>query len=690
MAPLARLAYNYWWTWAPGGARLFERIDPQRWSRCDENPVRLLQEADPAALASAAADASFLAEMNALVFGLDAHLGGPEARPAGLKPGPIAAMCAEYGIHHSLPIYAGGLGVLMGDFLKEASDQALPYVGVGLLYWQGSFHQQLDPSGWQHEYWLETDAQRLPMAPVCEEGGRRLTVEVPARGQDVIVQVWRVDVGRVPLYLLDTNVAANRPADRWITSRLYTGDRELRLAQYAILGIGGVRVLSALGIHPALIHLNEGHAALACLELARESMAHGVDARSALEEARRSVIFTTHTPVAAGHDTFTVDELRSALGETPAPGLEWSQFVDLGRCRPGDPDEPFGMTPFALRFSRAANGVSRRHGEVAREMWQELWPDRAVADVPISHVTNGVHLSTWMAPEMRDLLDEYLPRGWRTNAGDAAVWQAVDDIPDELLWAVRCKLRKDLVDYVRERSLWDRLGRGEPIGYAESASDIWDSRALTIGFVRRIATYKRLYLLTADPGRALRILDGERKVQVLIAGKAHPQDEDAKRTVQQLFGLDRLQDAGSHVVFLQDLDIGMESRFVRGCDLWLNLPRPPAEASGTSGMKSMLNGGLQFSVLDGWWAEAYDGDNGWAIDTPAGVDNFAQDAHDSDVLFGLMESEVIPAFYSNETAGGVPHAWVRKIKASLKSLAPRFTTRRMIDDYVQRIRDGGG
>ncbi len=681
LAGLAELAYNYWWSWAPGGPELFRRIQPDRWSRCGENPVRLLQEVRRDRLNELAQDAAFLADLHVLLAEMKAYLERPES--FGSMSAPFVHMCAEYGVHSSMPIYAGGLGVLMGDFLKQESDQALPIVGIGLLYSQGSFQQRLDQSGYQHEYWLATDAERLPMVRVTGGNGAPLTLRVPARGHEVAVQLWRVNVGRVPLFLLDTDCEENSASDRWITSRLYVGDREMRLAQYAILGIGGVRALRAIGIHPSVIHLNEGHAALVGLELTREAMSDGRTFDEALALARQMTRFTTHTPVAAGNDTFSPEDLRSTLGHVPATlGVDWDRLLDLGRVNPGDQSEPFGMTPFALRISRDANAVSRRHGEVAREMWHGMWKDRPVEDVPISYVTNGVHLMSWMAPPMQELLDNYLPRGWRDNMADPATWQAVDSIPDEILWAVRCRLRQEMVEYVRGRSVWDRLGRGEPAAYAERARELWDNATLTVGFVRRIATYKRLYLLSAQPDRALRLLRADGGIQALIAGKAHPQDEEAKRTVQTIFSVAGSSGAGDRAVFLENLDLAMESRLAAGCDLWLNLPRPPQEASGTSGMKSALNGGLQLSVLDGWWIEGYDGENGWAIDTPADVGPAEQDAHDAGRLFDLLESEVVPLFYKRDVPGGVPVGWVRKIKRSLKTIGPRFNARRMVDEYL--------
>jgi starch phosphorylase len=681
LAPLARLAYNYWWSWKPEGVGLFRSLDPHRWERSRENPVRLLQEVSAPNLQRAAGDPSFGARAGSLVDALAADLARPATTGVAGDGRPRAFLCAEFGIHGSLPIYAGGLGVLAGDFLKEASDRALPVIGVGLLYSQGSFHQRLDASGWQHEYWLDADPERLPMARVTDESGRTLTVRVPIRGREVLVQIWRVDIGRTPLFLLDSNRTENLPVDRWITARLYPGDRETRLAQYALLGIGSIRALRALGIRPALVHLNEGHAAFAALEMIGEAMAGGLTLAAAIEAARPRIVFTTHTPVAAGNDWFPPEAVRQAVDGIPDQfGIPFDEFLRLGRTRPEDGSEWFGMTPFALRTSGRANGVSRRHGEVARGMWRALWPDRLAADVPIGHVTNGVHLPSWVAPAMQSLLDRHLRPGWRDAAADPSTWAGVDNIPDEELWAVRNELRAALVAYVRERSALDRLGREESTDYAEAAARQWHPDVLTLGFARRIATYKRLSLFSVDPQRGLRVLLGPHPSQFVIAGKAHPRDEEAKRSVQRIFELNELPGVGGRVVFLEDHDLAMAARLVQGCDLWLNLPRPPLEASGTSGMKSALNGGLQLSVLDGWWAEAYDGANGWALPAEEGLSPQEQDARDAAHLMELLEREVLPLFYDRD-ANGIPRGWLRRVKRSLVTLAPRFTATRMLDDY---------
>ena len=557
-------------------------------------------------------------------------------------------------------------------------------VGVGLLYRQGNFHQQLDRSGWQHEFWVESDPGRLPAALVTGGDSAPLTVEVSLSGRPVVVQVWRVNVGRVPLYLLDADRPENSRSDRWITARLYIGDRQARIAQYALLGLAGVRALRAMGIEPAVMHLNEGHAALAPLEVAREAVAEGTPVEEAIEAARRRTVFTTHTPVPAGNEAFSPEEVLRLLGDFPKElGLEPGELLDLGRVHSND--EPFGLTVLGLHLARRAGGVSRRHGQVARAMWRNLYPDRDEADVPITHVTNGVHLPTWMAPPMRGLLSRHLGDGWEERAGEAAAWNGVDAIPDRDLWAVRSALRSELVDFVRDRTVADRLGRGEPSAYAEGALDGFDPEALTIGFARRVVAYKRLPLLIQDPERLLQLLDGSRPVQIVVAGKAHPQDEDAKGILQSVFRLDLgRQAAAERMVFLEDYDLALAAKLVSGCDLWVNLPRPPLEASGTSGMKAALNGGINLSVLDGWWEEAYDGSNGWAIRSDPDADPATQDVRDAGSLYDLLQEKVVAQFFDRD-GQGIPRAWINKVKASLRSIGPRFCATRMLQDYVGTI-----
>ena len=662
--PLGHAAYDLRWSWTPGGEDAYRRLDPQRWDACGRNPVRFLRDLDLGAV-PAGADA--------------APVEAPEpTAPAELER-PVAFFCAEYALHPALRIYSGGLGVLAGDICKEASDRAVPMVAVGLFYRQGFFQQRLDVWGRQHEYWVPLDPHGLPMARVTADGAP-VTVTVTIRRRDVVCQVWRVDVGRVPLYLLDTDVADNHPVDRWITARLYVADRATRLAQYAVLGIGGVRALRAMGVEPAGLHLNEGHAALAPLELARPALRRGLAFSDALSDAGGRTVFTTHTPVPAGNEEYEPREFKAVLGGYPGElGIESESLLDLARVRRGRPREPLGMTVLGLRVSGWANGVSARHGTVARKMWRRLFGVPADR-VPIRHVTNGVHLPTWLAPPLRELLDGYLGAGWTARADEPATWEGVDRIPDAELWAVRCLLRSRLVDYVRDRSVRDRLGRGETERYVEAAARTLDEDALTVGFARRVATYKRLRLLTLDPGRALALLGGSQPVQLLIAGKAHPADEEGKSSLQQLFGIKNAPPVADRVAYLEDYDLEMAAILVGGCDVWLNLPRPPLEASGTSGMKSALNGGLNLSVLDGWWPEAYDGENGWAIAGDTLANPAEHDMRDANAFYELMETAVVPLFYERDAAG-VPVGWVRRVKAALKSIGPAFSATRMVTTY---------
>jgi starch phosphorylase len=591
---------------------------------------------------------------------------------------PVAFVCAEFGVHRSLPIYQGGLGVLAGDILKGASDLRIPMVGVGILYSKGTFHQRLDPGGWQHDYWTDTEPDRLPMALVGDDDGSPLVIEVPIRGRDVRVQVWRVQVGRVPLFLLDANREDNGIAERWITARLYVGDRTVRLEQYALLGVGGMRALARLGIEPSIVHVNEGHGAFAPLELAARDVAGGASFDDALDRARARTVFTTHTPVAAGNESHDGATVREVLGGLVPP----ERLRELGAT---DGEDVVGMTSLGLRLSRTANAVSRVHGEVARRMWKPLYAVKRDDDVPIGHVTNGVHVPTWMAPPMRELLDRHLGPGWLERAADPATWEAVDAIPDEELWATRTRLREALVGYVREADAEARLGRYEDASAVEAVAHAFQPDRLTLGFARRVATYKRLHLLFRDPDRLESLLGKPDTVQIAIAGKAHPRDDEAKASLAGLLRRSWGPDVAPRIAFLEDYDLYVAANLVAGCDVWVNLPRPPMEASGTSGMKSALNGGLNLSVPDGWWAEAFDGTNGWAVGDGAGWDDpDAQDDHDAASLFDLIEGELLPAFQERD-ARAVPVSWVARIKRSLRTIGPRFCADRMLRDYVERV-----
>jgi glycogen phosphorylase len=681
LGPLARLAFNYRWSWLPGGPELFSSIDPERFALAGQNPVRLLQEVSASVLRRAAADEALLERVAALEAQVKADLARPPY-PSIDPARPVAFLCAEYGIHVSLPVYSGGLGALAGDLLKEASDCAVPLVAVGLMYRKGYFRQRIDAGGWQHEYWVDTDPQRLPAALVTGAGERPLTIEVPIYDADVTAQIWRVDVGRVPLFLLDTDIPENGPVERWITGRLYESDEHLRLAQYVLLGAGGVRALTALGIEPGVIHLNEGHAALAPMQLAAQELHSGQELAIGLAGARERTVFTTHTPVPAGNDTYPSEQVEQAIGRLVGQlGFSAAEVIALGRTDPDDENEPFGVTQAALRMSRAANGVSRRHGEVAREMWHSLWPELPVEDVPVGHVTNGVHVPTWIGTPMRELFDRHLGEGWMTRAAEADTWSAIDGISDAELWDARRRQRAHMIDAVRVRSTTERLLRGDVREYVDAAANTFDPDVLTLGFARRVATYKRLDLLTRDPDWTLSLLGGECPVQVVLAGKAHPRDEEAKRVLQRLFGMKGAKIVGERVVFLDDYDLATAAWLVRGCDVWLNVPRPPLEASGTSGMKSVINGGLQVSVLDGWWAEGYDGENGWAIEGEVDDDHHAQDERDVAALHRLLDTEVLPAFYDRDEHD-LPTVWLTRVRASLKTLAPRFSATRMLSEYV--------
>ena len=685
LRPLAHAAYNYRWSWARDGGAVFSDINAYRWALVGQNPVRYLADLWPATLERAAGDAALCERIDAVAAELEADLTRPPQPRPGVD-GPVAFLCAEFGVHTSLPVYSGGLGVLAGDILKEASDQALPLVAVGLFYRRGYFRQRLDLTGRQQEYWVVSDPRRLPMARVNLSDGQPLKLSVHVFGAETWFQVWRVQVGRVPLYLIDSEVPENDVPRRWTTARLYEGNRAIRLAQYALLGAGGIRTLEALGIEPAVFHLNEGHPALAGLELATRAVAGGSSLEDALATVRDRFVFTTHTPVPAGNETYGVDELLAAYDDLPGRlGISPEELVRLCRARPDDEAEAPGMTPLAIRLSRTRNGVSRLHGEVARRMWQPMFPGQAAEDVPITHVTNGAHLPTFISSPFAELFDRHLGDGWWVRSADPATWAPVREIPNAELWAARNVARAALIEWTREKSQHDRLLRNEQIDYVNAAARALDPDVLTLGFARRLATYKRLNLLTYDGERALAILAGERPVQLLLAGKAHPQDDGGKGVLQSLFNLrsSSLQ-ISERVVFLEDYDLSVAPHLVSGCDVWINLPRRPMEASGTSGMKASFNGVLQLSVLDGWWAEAFDGENGWGIPGEEDDDPAVMDARDAGDFYDLLEREVIPQFYER-AEDGVPHRWCERVKASLATNAPRFSAARMVDEYAERI-----
>ncbi len=688
LRPLARVAYDYRWTWSVDGSALFQSIDSERWARSRHNPRRLLSESPPLTLERAAADPNLVARVNRLASELAGDRARPELVGAVNTAHPVAFFCCEFGIHGSLPVYSGGLGVLAGDILKEASDLALPMVGVGLMYRSGYFHQRIDVTGFQHEFWIDTDPERLPAIKVTGSDGLPLSISVPIDDEQVTAHIWRVDVGRVPLYLLDTDLPENSQVSRWITARLYDSNRSIRLAQYAVLGVGGVRALRALGISPTVYHMNEGHPALGVFELlAQAKMQPDISNEAAWRRVRDQVVFTTHTPVPAGNETYQREEIEKMLGRIADMSGERENFLALGRISPANTHEPSGMTPLALRSSRHANAVSRRHGQVARALWHPLFPGQTVEEVPIAHVTNGVHVPTWLHGPMRELLDKYLGNGWLTRADQPATWAPLNHIPAKDLWEARCAARRQLAEMVARRAVSDRLGRGEALDYAEAAGAAgvgFDPDRLTIGFARRLATYKRIHLVALLPERAIALVGGKNPVQFVFAGKAHPADNAAKEVVREVFSLKRAPGVAGRAAFLEDYDIPLAGHLVGGCDVWINVPRPPLEASGTSGMKSCLGGGLQLSVLDGWWAEAYDGTNGWAINGDVDPDTDAQDQRDACALFDLMENEVVPMFNERD-ADGIPQRWVAMMRRSLLTNGPRFSATRMVLDYAGRV-----
>ena len=685
LKPLARVAYNYRWSWARDGTAVFRDINPHRWASSNENPVAFLNDLWPATMEAADRDEELCARIETLAEKLESDLAKPHAHRPGID-GPVVFMCAEFGFHQSMPIYSGGLGVLAGDILKEASDQALEMIGIGLLYRRGYFRQRLDIAGRQQEYWGDYDPKGMPMARVARPDGSPLLLEVTISGAPLRFQVWRVDVGRVPLLLLDAGMPENDTVQQWTSGRLYESNRSVRLAQYGLLGIGGARVLEALGIQPAVIHLNEGHPALAALELAAQDVARGLPVEEALEQVRHRVVFTTHTPVAAGNETYAPDEFLPVYADLRERlGLDEGEFLELCSGVPGETDRP-GMTPLAIRMSRRRNGVSRLHGEVARKMWKPLFPESV--DTPITHVTNGAHLPTFVSEPIRILFERHMGDDWLLSPATAAGWESVWEIPNSELWAARCEARRRLVEFVRIKAEQDSLLRGEQLGYVRRIGEILHPQALTLGFARRLATYKRLYLLTQDLERARGLFTGERAVQLVVAGKAHPSDEPGKDSLQRLYSFEHADpEIAGRVVFVEDYDIGIAEQLVAGCDVWVNLPRRPMEASGTSGMKATFNGVLQLSVLDGWWAEGYSGTNGWAIPGD-GEDPDAADARDAELFYDLLEQEVIPLFWDRD-GDGVPHGWCDRVKEAVVTLAPEFTATRMVNDYVERVYRNG-
>ncbi len=691
---LSELAYNLWWTWHPEAARALGRIDYALWEQLDHNPIRFLREVKRKRLTAAAKDRQYLAIYDRIFADFDAYMA--EKRPWAsrthpeLTNRPIAYFSMEYGLHESLPIYSGGLGVLAGDHMKEASDLGLPLVGIGLMYAEGYFTQRITEDGWQESINNVMNFADLPILPVVDDFGQRLTVEVEFPGRVVSVQMWEVHVGRLPIYLLDSNIEANSPADRTLTARLYWADLDHRIMQEMLLGIGGVRALRALGYNPSVWHMNEGHAAFLTLERARELVKTGHTFEQALEETRGQNIFTTHTPVPAGNDEFPLWLVDKYLSEMwPQLGLNSDQFFDVAK-RQWPSSETYSMGVLALKNSQGRNAVSELHGRVARRMWNFLWPDCAPEDVPITHITNGVHTANWIARRLFNLFNQYLGSDWYLRLDEEKVWSKLDSIPDQALWDVRLHLKRKLAFYMRERvrERWTEGGY-HPVQVVSSGVLI-NPYALTIGFARRFATYKRADLILTDVHRLLNIINrANMPVQIIFAGKAHPADDAGKLLIQRLYREVKRAETGGRLVFLEDYDMNLARYLVQGVDVWMNTPRRPMEASGTSGMKAALNGGLNFSVLDGWWREAYNGENGWAIGEDRDVDAPAlpeaeQDALDAASLYDTLENEIIPMYYDRDPKE-ISHHWIGRIKSSMKTIIPQFSTRRMVKEYVQRL-----
>jgi len=689
---LADLAYNLWWTWNADSARIFRYIDADTWERTEHNPVRFLRDVPGDKLQAATNDRWLLDFIDRVVRAFDAYIADgskawyPQAHPDRMNQ-PIAYFSTEFGLHESLPIYAGGLGVLSGDHLKEASDLGLPLVAVGFLYTQGYFKQRLSDDGWQEARYVALSFANLPVYPVFDASGDPLMITVDLPGRPVNARLWRIQVGRAPLFLIDSDVEVNQPADRALTARLYTGDLEMRISQEILLGIGGVRALRALGYNPAVWHMNEGHSAFLALERARELVAAGKTYAQALERVRASSLFTTHTPVPAGNDEFPLWLMDKYFGSFwPQLGLDREAFLDIARRK--EPwGETFSMPVLAMRTAERANGVSELHGQVARQMWSFLWPALPVEQVPIGHITNGIHTGTWLARRLWLLFDRHFEPGWLEHLDDPQTWESIERIPDAELWAVRRHLKRKLVAYMRERARtqWSEA-RVHPVQVIASGV-LLDPYALTIGFARRFATYKRASLILHDVERLLKLINRPgMPVQVIFAGKAHPADEPGKLLIQEVYRQVKRAEAGGRLVFLEDYDINLARYLVQGVDVWLNTPRRPNEASGTSGQKAALNGALNLSVLDGWWREGYNGRNGWAIGAEGGGgDPASQDAADAESLYHLLEDEIIPLYYVERSADNLPGEWLGRVKESIRTLAPRFSMRRMVREYVDTM-----
>jgi starch phosphorylase len=687
---LPELAGDLWWTWNPGAREVFRRLDYSLWRQTAHNPVLMLRQVSPELLEQAARDERFLEIFEAALDALDRARRADDTWWKKRFPdsrGPLGYFSAEFALHQSLPIYAGGLGVLAGDHCKEASDLGIPLIGVGFMYPQGYFHQTVSAEGWQQEVYERLNWTDAPIEPALGADGKPVVVAVPLGNRSVLVSVWRVRLGRVTLHLLDTDLEENAPWDRELSARLYGGDRETRIQQEIILGIGGVRALKALGTLPEVWHLNEGHAAFVVLQRIRDMIEEGHTFEAALDEVRRTTMFTTHTPVPAGHDAFPFNLVETHLaGAWGTLGTYRDAFMALGHYDNGS-GPLFNMTALALRTAGTVNGVSQLHGEVTREMWGPIWPGVSDPDRPVSFITNGVHVPTWLSSELATLFDQHLGTAWREGHDDPALWEKIQDSPDVELWNARQALREYLFAFIRERARSRWMDERVSAPRVVAAGTLLDPHALTIGFARRFTGYKRPELIFHNPDRLMNILNARRRpVQIVFAGKAHPADETGKHHLQQVYrrAIDPM--FGGRIAFVDDYDLHVAHFLVQGCDVWLNNPRKPLEASGTSGMKASINGIPHLSIGDGWWAEGYTGLNGWQIEGQgvAQDDLAAVDAADADALYTLLESEVVPAFYDRDS-DGIPRRWLAIVRQAIMSVTPRFSARRMVKQYAETM-----
>ena len=689
---LGELAYNLWWTWTPSAEALFSRIDSTAWDQSGHNPILFLRGVENDRLQAAAQNLDYVELYDRLCSAFDSYLKAGDTwfkrNYPDFENQPIAYFSSEFGLHETLPMYAGGLGILAGDHLKESSDLGIPLVAMGFIYTHGYFSQHISEDGWQDSHRFSLKFEDLPVMPLLDENGEPMTVSVELPGRILHARLWEIHVGRVPLYLLDSNVDSNNEADRALTARLYSADMDLRIAQEMLLGIGGVRALRMLGYNPVVWHMNEGHSAFLGLEQARELVQAGQSLDVACEKVKAHSIFTTHTPVPAGNDEFPlwlVDRYFSNFWSEL--GLDQEGFIDLaGREHPnGQPT--FSMPVLALRFSGQANGVSELHGKVARKMWSFLWPEIKEEDIKISYITNGVHTSTWLARRMGSLYTKYLGKEWRDHLDNQAMWERVLEIPDEELWRVRRHLKRKMVAFIRERARRQWIHHGVHPVQVIASGVMLDPYALTIGFARRFATYKRANLILRDLDRLIDLLNRPtRPVQIIFAGKAHPSDEPGKMLIQEVYRAVKKAENGGRLAFLEDYDIHLARYMVQGVDVWLNTPRRPMEASGTSGQKAALNGAINFSVLDGWWREGYNGKNGWVIGAENEYANLEeQDQEDAESFYDTLENQVIPLYYDDRTPNQASSTWLAMSKESIRSMAPNFSARRMLKEYVQKM-----